>query len=27
MLCVHHTIGELVDYTLLDRFTPQQNSL
>ena len=22
MLCVHHTIGELVDYTLLDKFSP-----
>jgi Insertion element 4 transposase N-terminal len=27
MLCVHHTIGELVDYTLLDKFTQPQNSL
>jgi transposase IS4-like protein len=26
MLCVHHTIGELVDYTMLDRFTPAQEA-
>jgi hypothetical protein len=25
MLCVHHTIGELVDYTMLDRFAPPAN--